>query len=1044
VRPLSGSLENSEPEENRINHETSAKTKGDIFEDQVEAVFRMLGYKVMRNLEISGHQVDLVVEYPVPGSSVVRLAVECKYVTEGPLYKKDVIDNINNLLNLRLKNKVQHIMVVTTNSFSKELSYQQEENGVQLVTLRQLQSTALDFTPYLEDLVGAFDRDDFARYYVDLSGETVTRDASTGKETRMEYTPIDKYVSDWLKSPGRNVLVVLGEYGTGKTTLCAKLARDAANDILDGRRPNARLPILISLSDFSKTIDIESLITNQLVNKCGISNANFRVFRMLNEEGFLLLILDGFDEMAQRVDFDVTYSNFRNLMQLAKSKSKVLITCRTEYFRTYQNEREVLQAVEKEGSVETVYLKFLEEPQIQEYLQKRLSGSTDGLTWEYYGERINDIYDLRDLAQRPVLLNLIIRYLPRFIESKTKISASTLYDHLIDDELKREITKDRTVIRSEDRLELVEMLASWLYSANLPEVDYRRIPAALPLESKFGVRLAREIEWFLHDFLTCSFLHRVGPVGAYRFSHKSLLDYFVSRVLLKEISNGKPDVFNNKRIREEILNFLADRDFDTKVLRGWLTDVASDSSLRRGPLATNILEFLNLRREDLASLNLEGFELSGINLPLALLSNCNLKSSLLNNANLQGSNLTGTDLTKSSLIGSDFSNASLAKAKMINADLTNCRFGEMGAVLALEWSPDSKHLAAGGEDSVVRVWRMDSNEEVARLSGHSAPVTTLAWSPNGEFLATGGADGDLVIWETKRWRTIHRFNTLSSRVAGLAWSPDGKTLITVDGRILAHAFSVVTGRLVWSVKYPDLVGSGVVYAADGRRIVVGRVALGELESTTGKVMRVHETKPGGTLYMGRIFATRKIDRFVVLSNRLSIQIRDFARRSIPFSTSPIHGGVADFWPIADGNSVVFISGTTVGIVDMPSGTTTGPTATLSKMGCLAVDPFGRFVACGRHDASITILSLPELEVDRTIRKGIVCSGLNISGAIGLDMPVYDSAEGVQVNVGKFLVSRGATMGESHSSPQSTQTEPSSEQDLRTWIEQAWAKHDAKE
>lgn len=37
----------------------------------------------------------------------------------------------------------------------------------------------------------------------------------------------------------------------------------------------------------------------------------------------------------------------------------------------------------------------------------------------------------------------------------------------------------------------------------------------------------------------------------------------------------------------------------------------------------------------------------------------------------------------------------------------------------------------------MRLWNLNSGDEILNLSGHSSQVTTIAFSPNGSLLATG-------------------------------------------------------------------------------------------------------------------------------------------------------------------------------------------------------------------------------------------------------------------------------------------------------------------
>ena len=47
------------------------------------------------------------------------------------------------------------------------------------------------------------------------------------------YDPINNYITDWLYDDSRKFLAILGEYGTGKTTLCGFIAQELAKGRLN-------------------------------------------------------------------------------------------------------------------------------------------------------------------------------------------------------------------------------------------------------------------------------------------------------------------------------------------------------------------------------------------------------------------------------------------------------------------------------------------------------------------------------------------------------------------------------------------------------------------------------------------------------------------------------------------------------------------------------------------------------------------------------------------------------------------------------------------
>jgi WD40 repeat protein len=72
--------------------------------------------------------------------------------------------------------------------------------------------------------------------------------------------------------------------------------------------------------------------------------------------------------------------------------------------------------------------------------------------------------------------------------------------------------------------------------------------------------------------------------------------------------------------------------------------------------------------------------------------------------------------------------------------------GHTGNVEVLAISPDSRMLATGGEDRLIRLWEIPNCRALAEWEAHDDTVTALAFSPDGNTLYSGAADGLLKLW----------------------------------------------------------------------------------------------------------------------------------------------------------------------------------------------------------------------------------------------------------------------------------------------------------
>ncbi len=147
------------------------------------------------------------------------------------------------------------------------------------------------------------------------------------------------------------------------------------------------------------------------------------------------------------------------------------------------------------------------------------------------------------------------------------------------------------------------------------------------------------------------------------------------------------------------------------------------------------------------------------------------------------------------------------------------------AAFCVVFSPDGHTLAAGCSDRTVVLWDVATGRVKDILRGHSAAVIALAFSPDGATLAAGCNDGNVTVWD---WANS-RASVLTGHegpVSGLTIAPDGQTLAAVVRANAASAGSVKLWDPGLCVERMTLraetyhVSSGVL-AAGGRRLVAG-------------------------------------------------------------------------------------------------------------------------------------------------------------------------------------------------------------------------------
>ena len=627
--------------------------KGAKFEDTVADVFRLLGAEVVQNIEICQKKVDIFATFQLPGSPTGhRVIVECKNEKRAVNQNQRVMQFKGLLETSRKTGEADSAEIITRVPWSDQAKGFARQSGIALLTYTEKIAQLINFTTYLKDTIDRFENGDPSRlgdpplgaYYIDLSAERIIK-----KET--ERIPvIDDYVHQWMRDNTLQHLAILGEYGTGKSSWCQKLAHNLASSHMQ-MPDSVRIPILFNLREFTKTLKIDYFISSFLDEECGVLNPRFKLFQAMNDAGIFLLIFDGFDEMAVKVDADTLEINLQEIEKLASSpKSKVIITSRLEYFISGEEEQKSFHPkgellATRQIEYETLKIVPWENKQVKSFLKKRVPLIKEAKQpWTYYYDHIKKIDGLSDLSRRPVLLDMIVKTLPKLIASDKPINRPNLYETYLKGEIKRQkILKKRTLLLTEDsRFLLLQHLALDFYVSEISMITFTDGQKHI---EKVVKPPKGEIEAYTRDFLTCSFLIRIGD--EYQFSHRSIMEYLIAKGLFEEIEKNAPNVFYQHRLEPVVAGFLIELNPNIDTLWNWIestkSKVKEDSKYLGGNSATLLCM---LDRHALAGKDLSRTVLTGANLKLSDLRGANLNRTVMNNINLIKAQFLRKDLER--------------------------------------------------------------------------------------------------------------------------------------------------------------------------------------------------------------------------------------------------------------------------------------------------------------------------------------------------------------------------------------------------------------
>ena len=406
------------------------------------------------------------------------------------------------------------------------------------------------------------------------AAETSMVESHLGRPPQQAGTRAVQRLVDWATDPdGPRLCALLGDAGMGKTTTAKLFTQE-----LLARRdadPTSPLPVLFDLrdariSELLPTLSTDSILDSMLVagrpTSVGTGRLTADVVRRRIERGNAIVIFDGLDEILVHLAERDRPRFTRQLWQAVPrgSGSRLVLTCRSQYFRTIREETAFFTTGGRDGLrgedyLALVMLPFREE-QVREYLAANLDRSPEWV--DGFLNTIAAVHDLSDLSRRPATLRMIASQVDVIESARAdgrELRAVDLYREFVTRWLARD--EEKHVLAPEHKHLLMEEVAAGLWKSGRPawgpeklddwllEVLDRR-PA---LERRYRLESP---ELLTADFRTSTFLTRDGD--SFAFGHHSMLEYFLACYLSRILAGaeGLAEAWAAEVPNPETLDFL--------------------------------------------------------------------------------------------------------------------------------------------------------------------------------------------------------------------------------------------------------------------------------------------------------------------------------------------------------------------------------------------------------------------------------------------------------------------------------------------------------
>ncbi|MCC3445466.1 MULTISPECIES: NACHT domain-containing protein, partial [unclassified Microcoleus] len=827
--------------------ETAAKSQEFALAQQMRGWFEILGYDFEPYQVWEDSYFEWIIRIPVRRGRFDRILIRGMAGEAG-------IQDVGALRQSVEKQKTDEGWLVTARRISKAARKEvdkPENRHLDCYTFDELIDVDADFSGYIDWLENEVKRRQIDGKYVPLGCTKAEFDGANKRQIDASYYGeedgwIDGYIDVWMDDPTKEHISILGEFGTGKTWFAFHYAWTALQRYQLAKERGTqrpRLPLIITLRDYAKALNVENVLAGFFFTQHNI-RLNSEVFDQLNRMGKLLLIFDGFDEMAAKCDRQQTINNFWELAKVIVPGAKVILTCRTEHFPEAKEGRALLNAELKASTAnlsgETPQFEVLELAAFDdEQIRQVLSHQADA---ETVAQVINSP-QLLDLARRPVMAELILESLPD-IQAGKPVDMSRVYLYAVRRKMERDIKAERTFTSLADKLFFLCELSWEMLSTDQMSLNYRLFPDRIRRLFGAAVQAEKDLDHWHYDMMGQTMLIR-NAEGDYSPAHRSLLEFFVAYKLAAELGVLPADFTGLSQAQLSLDNSVesvnytwsgyfsrqADNAGDIvpiPALKGFVSESLGQlrNSFGREPLTKAVMDLLvpMLSKTEFVgevkSRLLEILEATkgkteeevgyiGGNAATVLVK--------VDNAALEGRDLSGAVIK-----GADFSDASLRRVNFAGANLSDCTFIKgFSTVFAVAFSPDGKLLATGGTDGVVRCWEVASGREILTCKCHSDLIRSVAFSPDGKTLASGSGDRTVKLWDCHSGECLQTWQGHSDLIRSVAFSPDFKSLASGSDDRTVKLWDCQTGECLQTWQgHSDLIRS-VAFSPDGKTLASG-------------------------------------------------------------------------------------------------------------------------------------------------------------------------------------------------------------------------------